>query len=59
MKRQRLIDIIVTASVSALIAFLQAILVGLTATGIPGADPTLAGAIAVIIKSAGGIIRTA
>lgn len=48
-----------TAGVGAFIALLQGILAGLTSTGMPSADPALAGAIGAIIKGAGGIIRTA
>lgn len=50
MTRQRLLDIIMTALVSAFIAFLQGILMGMTSTTIPPADPALAAGIGGIIK---------
>jgi len=59
MTRQRLIDIIVTACVGALIAFLQGILAGLTSTGMPATDPALAAGFGAIIKASHGYIRAA
>jgi len=56
MTRQRLIDIVTTALVGAFIAFLQALLMGMTATTIPPADPALAAGFAGLLKASHGYI---
>lgn len=52
MTRQRLLDIFLTALMGATIAFLQSFLVGLTSTGIPVADPSIAAGAAAVAKGA-------
>ena len=56
MNRQRLLDILTTALVGAFIAFLQGLLMGMTTTTVPSADPALAAGFGAIIKASHGYI---
>lgn len=56
MTRQRLLDILTTALVGAFIAFLQGLLMGLTQTTVPPADPALAAGFGALLKASHGYI---
>lgn len=48
--KKRIIDIIITALVGALIAFLQGLLTGLVGMDVPAANPKVAGGAAALFK---------